>query len=130
MSLSLSCMRPYANEPETLFFALMVISHADSVAELNTWADKVKLDTPRAMALREKWRPSEEGEHGWPLRKGPGKVSTLFDRRPVCPKPEQRMLSVKLRLAASKCYKKGERQSMLQKQRPNGSEMHAWQRSA
>ena len=67
----------HANTHELLFFALLLLSDAvGCVSELEAWATKVRKEKAAAESLREHWKPSE----AWPLKKGPGQVSTLFDR--------------------------------------------------
>ena len=43
----------HANEQEIMFFSLLLISHANTVKELDEWAQKVRLETGEAERLRE-----------------------------------------------------------------------------
>ncbi|MDC0525800.1 hypothetical protein OAO87_02280, partial [bacterium] len=62
------------NEMEVLFHACINCVHADSVADLQTWAKQVHSHLADAEALEARWQPPVAE---WPLRNG---VSTAFDR--------------------------------------------------
>ena len=64
------------NDSEVLFFALQLVSTAESAEKLDIWVAKVLKDAARAEELRADWAPlTAVDEHGWQLF---NKESTLF----------------------------------------------------
>ena len=58
----------HANMKEVLLYSLFVCAHADSVGDLNKWAQAVRAERLAATELKEQWKPPERAA----VRRGRG----------------------------------------------------------